>query len=302
MLQSLAGWSLLLLVLLASSAQAQDRKSIIRNVLLPDAPEEVANPVHVAGGIASVLRFEQPVDPEKTRLLGWEGRFEPLVAQGRSVLLVPLHDLTAEDRFLLLVTLKDGTQLPFTVTALAKQVDHQVNVAPDDGALASVRAQLSDALLREQHHKLDAERYRQEKNSVDHSLAALLVSGASGQTPFRRRQKQRLDCDGAEVEVGWFEGKGKAAVVFNVRNRDSRKPWRLGTARLSTAETREARPFALRMDQEEIAPGASGAFAIVADKRAFESKQGIQQLVLEFFRPDGVGQFQVVLDQRYARE
>lgn len=292
----------MLMVLLASVARAEDRKSVIRNVLLPGTPEEVANPVHVAGGIASVLRFEHPVDPEKTKLLGWEGRFEPLVAQGRSVLLVPLKNLATEDRFLLLVTLKDGTEVPFTVTAQAKQVDHQVNVLPDDGALASVRARLSDALLREQHHKEDAERYRQEKNSVDHSLAALLVSGATRQTPFRWKQRQRLDCDGAEVEIEWFEGKGKVAVLLNVRNRGSRKLWRFGEARLSTVVTREARPFALRMDQDEIAPGASGVFAVVADKKAFESKQGIQQLVLELFRPDGVGQFQVVLDQRYARE
>ncbi|NMO22708.1 DUF2381 family protein [Pyxidicoccus fallax] len=294
--------SVLFLVLLASAAVAQERTSVIRDVVLPDQPGEVANSVYVAGGIASVLRFQQSVDADKTRLLGWEGRFEPLVAQGRSVVLFPLQNLTSEDRLLLLVTLKDGTELPFTVTSRAEKVDHQVNVVPDDDSLPSVRAQLSNALLRERLNAADAERYRQEKNSVDHSLAALLVSGASRQTPFRWKQRQRLDCDGAEVDVSWFAGKGKTAVLLNVRNRDAQKPWRLGEVRLSTVETREGRPFALRTDREEIAPGASGIFAVVADASAFDSKQGVQQLVLELFRPDGVGQFQVVLDPRYVRE
>jgi hypothetical protein len=224
------------------------------------------------------------------------------VAQGRSVVLVPLRELAPEDRFLLLVTLKDGTELPFTVVPQGELVDHQVNVVPGDGSLASVRARLSTALMGERLNKMDAERYRQEKNSVDHSLAALLLSGDTRQTPFRPRQRQQLDCEGLKVDVGWFEGKGKVAVVFHVRNQDSGKPWRLGEARLSTKATREARTFALRMDRDEIAPGTSGAFAVVADAGAFESQQGIQQLVLEILQPDGEPQFQVVLDQRYARE
>ncbi len=297
----LPGQSLLLLVLLASPAVAGERTSVIRDVLLPDEPEDTATTVYVAGGVASVLRFQQPVDPGKTELLGWEGRFEPLVAQGRSVMLVPLRDLEPADRFILRVTLKDGTELPFTVTAQAKTVDHQVNLVPDDGALASVRAQLSHALLRERASQEDAERYRQEKNSVDHSLAALLATGAAKQTSFRFRQRQQLDCDGVKVEIEWYEGKRKTAVLFTVRNQDAEKAWRLGEARLSTMESREARPFALRMEQDEIAPGTSGAVAVVADASAFESKQGIQQLVLEVFRPDGRGQFQAVLDHRFAR-
>lgn len=298
----LSGPSALFLVLLASAALAQERVSVIRDISPPGGPEEVVSPLHVAGGVASVLRFQQAVDPARTKLLGWEGRFEPLLAQGRSVVLVPLQELSPEDRFLLLVTLNDGTELPFTVMAQEGKVDHQVNVVPDDDPLASMRTQLSAALMRERLNKADAERYRQEKNSVDHSLAALLASGAARQTPFRPRHRQQLDCEGLKVDVGWFEGKGKVAVVFHVRNQDSRKPWRLGEARLSTMKTRESRAFALRMDRDEVAPGSSGAFAVVADAGAFESQQGIQHLVLEIFRPDGAPQFQVVLDQRYARE
>jgi hypothetical protein len=67
----------LLLVLLSSVAVARERTSVIRDVVLPDAPEDTATVVYVAGGVASVLRFQQPVDAGKTAMLGWEGRFEP---------------------------------------------------------------------------------------------------------------------------------------------------------------------------------------------------------------------------------
>ncbi len=40
---------------------------------------------------------------------------------GKSVLVVPLQNLEPEDRFLLLVTLADGKELPFTVTAIGEK-------------------------------------------------------------------------------------------------------------------------------------------------------------------------------------
>ena len=63
-------------------------------------------------------------------MLGWEGRFEPVECVGKKVLLEPLHDLEPEDRFVLLVTLADGTELPFTVTGSATRRDMQVDLYP----------------------------------------------------------------------------------------------------------------------------------------------------------------------------
>ncbi|XXF76753.1 DUF2381 family protein [Myxococcaceae bacterium GXIMD 01537] len=293
---------LLLLLLLAPAASASERRSLIRSVLLPDSPEDAAVSVYVAGGIATVLRFEKPLDPDKTKLLGWEGRFEPLLVGGKKVVLEPLRDITSDDRILLLVTFKDGTELPFIVTAREDRVDHQVNLVPDDDSLSAVRARLSNALGRERAYRADAQRYHEEKNSVDHSLAALLVTGATPQTPFRQRRRQVLDCEGVKVDVSWLAGKGKVAVVFNVLNQHPDNPWRLGETRLSTVTTRDARSFALRMDRDAIAPGASGTIAVVADRSAFESELGVQQLALELFRSDGTEQLQVFLDPRLARE
>jgi hypothetical protein len=57
--------------------------------------------------VTSVLRFEQDVNPAKTKLLGWEGRFEPLLVGSKKVVLEPLHDLGNDERVPLLVTLND---------------------------------------------------------------------------------------------------------------------------------------------------------------------------------------------------
>jgi uncharacterized protein (DUF849 family) len=94
----------------------------------------------------------------------------------------------------------------------------------------------------------------------------------------------------------------KMAVVFTVTNQDRSKPWKLREARMSTVTNMESRPFALRMERAEIAPGASGRIAVVADHEVFESKQGPEQLVLELFRSDGLQQAHVVLELRTTRE
>jgi hypothetical protein len=132
----------LLLVPTAASAHDSARPAFSptpRNIYLwrnskADVPE-----VFVAGGRVTVLRLPIPCDSSRTQLLGWEGRFEPLIASGRSVVLVPLQNLAPEDRFLLRVTLVDGSELPFTVTSSQDRVDGQVNVFPDPTSLFTTK-------------------------------------------------------------------------------------------------------------------------------------------------------------------
>jgi hypothetical protein len=128
MLDFLPCRSVLLAVLVASVASAKDREPQIRNALLPWRPDRLARLVYVAGEVATVLHFEKDVDPARTKMEGWEGRFEPLAVAGKVVVLVPLYNLTPEDRLPLVVTLVDGTQVPFTVTADKATVDHQLNL------------------------------------------------------------------------------------------------------------------------------------------------------------------------------
>ncbi|HYO59572.1 DUF2381 family protein [Archangium sp.] len=259
--------STLLLALVASVAGAKERQPNERNIYLSDHPSQEAFDVYVVGDIVTVLRLEQPCDPARTRMLGWEGRFEPVVCTGKRVLLEPLRDLEPQDRFMLVVTLANGTELPFTVTSRQKSTDdrtgdQQVNVFHDREAPKAVLASL-----------------------VHHALAALLAKGAEKMTPFRPRLVKLFKSpDGVEFLVSVFTSKNrdKAAVVFTVTNNSSVESWGLMEARLVTEDGRERRPFALRASRVQWGPrGETGQIAVVMDASAFISKDGPERLVLE---------------------
>jgi uncharacterized protein (TIGR02268 family) len=295
-------WSVLLFILLASVAVAQEGVPHVRNIYLSGDPQHEVLRVNVGGRIATVLRFQQTIDPGKTKLLGWEGRFEPILVGGRKVVLEPLQSVTSQEQFLLLVTFADGTELPFTVTASESgQVDQQVNVFPDAETADAIRSRLSEAHVRERALRDENERYHKEETSVDHALAQLLANGGKRMTPFLRDKKWAFKCDGVTMEIQSLTAPGKVAVVFEVTNLDPTTPWRIREARLATATTGELRPFALRMNQAEIVPGASGRIVVVADETVFTSKNGPEQLVLELFRGDGMQVASVVLEQQVGR-
>lgn len=296
--------SLLLAVLVSPVAMAQNGEPGVRNLYVSDDPRDEAPRVNVGGRVATVLRFEQAVDPTRTSLLGWKGWFEPLLVGGKSVVLVPLQKIEPEDRFLLQVTLADGTELPFTVTARENgRVDQQVNVFPDRESPDAVRSRLSDAEWRERLLREENERYHKEEVSIDHALAALLVSGAIKLTPFVHERTWKLPCEGPQIEVRNFTTRDgtKTALVFRVDNKDTDKPWKLMEARLVSTSTGAEWPFAMRMDQAEIAPGSSGTIAIVADVSAFDFKKGTEKLVLQLFRSDGLMVAYVTLEELPVR-
>lgn len=75
--------STLLLVLVASVVMAREREPISRNLYLSDSPRDEVHPVYVAGEMTTVLRLPQPCDGAGTKILGWEGRFEPVECTGK---------------------------------------------------------------------------------------------------------------------------------------------------------------------------------------------------------------------------
>jgi uncharacterized protein (TIGR02268 family) len=249
----------------------------------------------VAGGVVSTLRFELDCDPSRTKLLGWEGRFEPLLVGGKSVVIVPLKDLAPDDRFMLLVTLMDGTSLPFTVTASRGAVDGQVNVFPDPDSSEAVRTELKEKRKENAALRDENRRQREEATSVDHALAALLLNGQIEMTPFTEGEKWVLHGDGLEVEIFIYVPKKarkkvartKAGVVFTVTNKDPTRPWELQEAQLSMFTTREPKPFALRQTPSSIAPGKTGRIAIVTDLASINPARDGDNLVLELFRNGG---------------
>jgi hypothetical protein len=109
-----------------------------------------------------------------------------------------------------------------------------------------------------------------------------------------------------------YAGRTKAAVLFTVTNHHPTKPWSVSEARLVTTRRGEddlpaptlfgeAKPFALRTDRDEIAPGESGNVAVVVDRSAFTTENGPVDLALELYRHDGLRETYVLLDERLAR-
>jgi hypothetical protein len=294
------------LVLIASVAMANEPNVVERIINLSEHPAVEANKIYVAGRVATVLRFEKEVDPAQTRLLGWEGWFEPLLVGGKKVVLEPLRDVEPGDRFMLLVTLRSGMEMPFVVTSEQQPLDgrrvadQQVTVVRNLESASAVQASLYESLKRERDLREKVERYEQE-DSVDHALAALLAKDATQQTPFREWRKWSLQEGGVEFVVRLFKGKGKAAVVFKITNRED-QPWKMKMARLYTVSGWKDKPFAVRTDREAITSGTTGYVAVVADKSAFQEGAELKNLLLEIYRDDGYRQLFVMLDPALVRD
>jgi uncharacterized protein (TIGR02268 family) len=293
--------SALILVLVATNTLANERDQLsVRPLLLSEHPDEETHRVYVKGAVVTTLRFEKPVDPDKTKLLGWEGRLEPLSVVRNKVILEPLHDLNADEAIPLLVTLVDGTEVSFLLRPPRRQerawTDQQVDVFKDRDSYAAMHSALQRAL--EENGTLTEEnaRYRKEETSEDHSLAALLASGALAQTPFKVVDRFSGRDERATVDAKVFQGKGKAAVVLSIKNLDPDQPWSMTSARLVTKDRGEERVVAIRATFREITPGASGVMALVVDKSAFLEEGQWTSLFLEVYQHEGFRQVLVQLD------
>ncbi|WP_257460370.1 DUF2381 family protein [Archangium lipolyticum] len=301
--------SVLSLLFLASVAMARapDARLEVRTLLLSDHPTRATHSIYVSGQVTTVLRFEQDCDPARTKLLGWEGRFEPPLVGGRKVVLEPIRDLGKDERIPLLVTLVDGTEIPFLVSPPLNEewgwTDQQVNVFKDSKSYDAVLSTLYATLKREERLKEENERLKKEEKSVDHAWATLLVHGEQAKTPFRKERKMVLKNEDMDITIEAYSGPGKTAAVIHLTNTYNERPWKFRDARLTSTRTSDtARPFALRMDRTLLVQGQSGTIAVVADKSAFESKAGLVDLFLEIYREDGLQQVTVMLDHTLIRK
>ena len=66
----------------------------------PSRPDEPVPAVHVAAEVATTLVLPVDVDSLSTRLVGGDGRFEPLMIAGRTIVLIPLRSLAEGSVFL----------------------------------------------------------------------------------------------------------------------------------------------------------------------------------------------------------
>lgn len=305
------GWmrkvALVVLLVVSSSTVAQQQPCLVdlprpRSIYVSKGARAEVPELFVAGEVVTTLRLDSPCDPSRTKLLGgWEGHFEPVLAGGRSVVIVPLRNLAQGDRFQLLVTLADGTELPFTLTASKTFVDRQVNVFPNPESPEALRSALEEShqenrVLREENLRRELE-----ETSTNHALATLLISGKTSMTRLKRNQKWSLGDEELKATTLILEGDGRTAVLIQVTNLDPKRPWKLQEARLSTFTTEEPRPFALRMRPTELPPGKTGFIAIVTDNSSFKTPEGWDKLILELFRDGGLRQGYFVLERKLER-
>ncbi|MDC0712022.1 DUF2381 family protein [Stigmatella sp. ncwal1] len=294
-------WSVLLLHFVASAALASEREKLsVRPILISEHPDDETHRIYVKGQVVTTLRFDRPVEPENTKMIGWEGRLEPLSVVRNKVILEPLHDLNADEAIPLVVRLVDGTEVPFLLRPPGRdewaRTDQQVDIFEDQESHAALRAALTQALKRNGALTEENERYRKEETSEDHALAALLASGAVAQTPFMIADHFSGKDDDAEVDATVFQGKGKAAVVFTVKNLHAENAWSVQRVRLVTKDSSHDRAIAVRATAREITSGGSGRVALVADGSAFVDDGMLTSLWLELYRHDGLRQAFVQLD------
>ncbi len=292
--------SVLIVVLVATTTLASEREKLaIRTVLLSEHPNSSTDYVYVKGQIVTVLRFEQPVNSAKTKMLGWEGRLEPLGVVGNKVILEPLRDLARDEGIPLVVTLIDNTEIPFLLRPPKGEegwADQQVNVFKNRETYEAMFSALMRARKREKALEEEVERFRQERTSEDHALAALLASGAVAQTKFKVASSATGKDDDTEIEAKVFEGNGKAAVIFKVKNLHREHDWSVKSARVVTVSKGRESAVAVHSSRDSIAPGESGVVAVVADKRAFIEDGKATSVFLELYRYDGMRQAFVQLD------
>jgi hypothetical protein len=228
-----------------------------------DQPDQPVQTVHVAGEVSTDLMFPSAVDLAQTKLVGGDGRFEPLMISGRSVVVVPRRDLASDESFSLVVTLMDGTLIPFSLRAprLHESTDGQVDVYLNQDDSPAVRHALQLVRSRVEELAAENERHTQEELSVDHALAALLAQGKSELTPFIEANSKSLRDNGVDIKVITFKRRnrktdpGKAAIVFSVMNKDPKRPWELDEIRLMSATTGDLKAFASRASSPSIGPG-----------------------------------------------
>ncbi|EPX61196.1 hypothetical protein D187_000979 [Cystobacter fuscus DSM 2262] len=250
--------------------------------------------------VVTALRFEKAVDPDKTKMLGWEGRLEPLAVVRNKVILEPLHELASDEAIPLVVTLVDGTEVAFLLRPQGLRewgwADQQIDVFKDRESYAAMHDALMRSFDENDALKEEVARYRQEEHSGDHALAALLTSGSLAQTPFKLAGYVTGKDDAADVNATLYKGKGKAAVVFRIKNLSSEQPWIMTSARVLTVAKGQERAVATRSLPSRIDPGESGVVAIVADRSAFMEDGKLTSVFLEVYRNDGLRQAFIQLD------
>jgi uncharacterized protein (TIGR02268 family) len=216
----------------------------IRDIFLPLGQDGPAPDIYVDARHATVLRFEDSLVPVDVHVPDWKGRFEPPLAHGQSVLLVPLVKLHEHERIPLFITLQGGTRVPFSLVASAAIPDQQVNVLSRSGSCMDMRHQLESERERSKALQQQLQDSERERSSPEHALAVLL-SDERTEKLFKADETGSLDLAGVDIELKRFRLKHLSAVLFILKVSDPGLPWTLHKVEVSREKSGEPHPFAL---------------------------------------------------------
>lgn len=268
----------------------------------PVKSDEPVQAVHVAAEVATTLVLPADVDSLSTRLVGGDGRFEPLMIAGRTIVIIPLRALAEGESFSLIVGLKTGLRIPLTLRRPNHHdpTDGQVDIYLNQDEAPAIRRALELARSRLTTLTAENERHVQQEGSVDHALAALLAQDRVDLTPFKMAGAKLLQDSDVDLKIVTFIPKkgtdpGKGAVVFRVTNKDSRASWELDEVRLISSLTGDMKPIAVRSSSSSIGPGQTMAIAAVMDMKTFGSPDRSDRLVLELWRAGPARQVSIEL-------
>ncbi len=202
-----------------------------RTLTLDDTSVTMLPELHVAGGTATVLTFQVPIEEGGVIPGAVKDLFYPLAQTDKTVIIVPKTDLTAPVP--VSVSLKDGTVLSFKCLSVPQDADAQVDVILTLRARASQdSAAALKGLIGQLRGQLDDCKATSGDAGV-RKVAALLVTQSLDQPQaFDRRQLHAAEKQNRLlVEARWaYRMLGLTYVVLTVENRDPERPWVLDRA------------------------------------------------------------------------
>ena len=211
-----------------------------RTLTLDDTSVNMLPELHLAGGIATVLTFQVPIEEGGVIPGAVKDLFYPLVQTDRTVIIVPKVDLSTP--IPVSVSLKDGTVLSFKCVSVPQDADAQVDVLL---ALRARASQDSASALKGIIGQLRGQLDECKATSGDagaQKVAALLVAQSLDQPQaFERHQLHAAERQSRLlVEARWaYRLLGLTYVVLTVDNRDPERPWVLDRAEVKLGGSAE---------------------------------------------------------------
>ncbi|MDY7229755.1 DUF2381 family protein [Hyalangium rubrum] len=141
---------LALVLILGTTARAQPRaprEQRQRHVSVTGNPADPPHEIHVAKGVATLLRFKSQINRDAVDVEGHGTRIT-LDAGDSSIILEPLVDLGSAERLALSVLFADGQRAVFVLVSHVSEVDTRIDVIRREQTVESCLADLAESQAR----------------------------------------------------------------------------------------------------------------------------------------------------------